>query len=926
MQPEKIESLIANLPDADGARRFHAQFSEKFPSEAKKLQKNQGLLSDVLTVAAYSPLLAATILQNPQYIGWLDRQRASAKVRGKEELLESLARFALVNSGVETNVLLARFRRRELLRIYLRDIRALATVAEITEEISNLADAVLEYALRIARQEMDNRYGAPLEIDGKNRAKTAEFCIVALGKLGSRELNYASDIDLLFLFSNDGTTSGQGARGAATNREYFTKLAESIVKTVGAGAGEGAAYRVDLRLRPHGRVGALAISQTEAINYYKNSAQAWERQVLIRSRSCAGQGEIFRNFFETVKSNVFSPDETVENALRNVRLSKEKINSEKTSDKGFNVKLGRGGIREIEFVAQALQLAHGGRDEWLRAPHTLISLSRLADRKLLAETDLTELYDAYAFLRGLEHRQQMENGLQIYIVPEAAKKRLLIARQMNFDDLQSFNDALEKHTENVSRIFMRIFGEKQNAKILGSAVESAPIENNSSLENNLPISADAARETDLPPQILAVLRKSDAAFDLSNAQLNTLKVLSKISPHFAETTLNNSALIKNLPNVEKNFARRDYKTIFQTEIENAISFADKLAVLRKTWTEFLLEIVVFDIFEKISRADIKGAQTALAEAAIAAAASIAKSELERKFSQTFADFRFAVLGLGKLGGGGMDYNSDLDLILIFDDEHDLGFENATRGEFYSRAAEVFVTALSSLTRDGYLYRVDLRLRPDGKNGATTIGKTAFLQYLENRAAVWEWLAYVKLRAVGGDFGLGETVETDAREIIHRRAAETDVSLLAEETSRVRSRLEREKTAARKTNEIDIKFAAGGLLDVYFALRFLQLSRDVPDAGTNRSTLFTLEKLRAADVLSHEDFQDLTAGYKFLNELDHNLRLAVGRSTRVPVANRALMEIIARRMKIESVQKLLEDLTLQRLNVRRAFENIVAPVV
>ena len=461
--PEKIESFIKNLPDADGARRFYSSLAEKFPTEERKLAKNEGLLSDILTLAAFSPLLAATILQNKSYIGWLKGQRLSTKVRDKEELLESLARFALTSSTLETNVLLARFRRRELLRIYLRDIRNLGTIAEITEEISHLADAILEFALRQARQELDNRYGAPLEIDGKNRARQAEFCIVALGKLGSNELNYASDIDLLFLYSNDGATSGRGTRGAVTNREYFIKLAENIVKIVGEKTGEGAAYRVDLRLRPHGRVGALAISLADAVNYYRTTARSWERQVLIRSRVSAGDGKIFQDFFGKVESNVFSKTETVENALRNVRLSKEKINLEKTSGVNFNVKLGRGGIREIEFIAQALQLAFAGNDRWLRAPHTLISLARLADRKLFSETELTELFEAYEFLRRLEHRLQMENGLQTHTLPNDAEKRLMLSKRMNCADLPTFETALENYTGNVNRIFSRIFGDEKFA-------------------------------------------------------------------------------------------------------------------------------------------------------------------------------------------------------------------------------------------------------------------------------------------------------------------------------------------------------------------------------------------------------------------------------------------------------------------------------
>ncbi|HEY0047952.1 MAG TPA: hypothetical protein VGB68_01610, partial [Pyrinomonadaceae bacterium] len=170
-QIEDIKIFLKDLPDADSAERFFRQLSEQKPSEANKILKNKGLLSDVLTLVSFSPLLATTLLQNPQYISWLARRRSEAKMRDKEELLESLARFSMTNSQIEPPVLLARFRRRELLRIYLRDIRRLGTIAEITEEISHLADAVLEYALRLARQEMDNRYGIPLESDEKGKAR-----------------------------------------------------------------------------------------------------------------------------------------------------------------------------------------------------------------------------------------------------------------------------------------------------------------------------------------------------------------------------------------------------------------------------------------------------------------------------------------------------------------------------------------------------------------------------------------------------------------------------------------------------------------------------------------------------------------------------------------------------------------------------------
>ncbi len=960
---EKIESLTANLPDAEAARRFYVEFCERFPAQSKKLFKSEGLLSDVLTIAAFSPLLATTLLQNPEYISWLERQRVSVKVRGKDELLESLARFALTNSNVETNILLARFRRRELLRIYLQDIRGLETIAEITEEISNLADAILEYALRQARQTLENRYGAPLEHDEKGRAKPARFCIVALGKLGSRELNYSSDIDLLFLYSGDGATSGQGERDAITNREYFVKLAETITKIVGSQAGEGAAYRVDLRLRPNGSVGAPAISLNEAINYYKTSARAWERQVLIRSRSAAGDALIFQRFYEAVRATVFSIDETVENALENVRLSKEKINAEKISGENFNVKLGRGGIREIEFIAQALQLAHGGRDRWLqRAPHTLISLSRLADRKLLSEIELTELFESYDFLRSLEHRLQMENGLQTHAVPVDANRRFLIARRMRFETLEEFNGALKKHAENVNRVFERVFrrADKNISDEVSTSVQSfAEIKDAPEFRSpNAPRFASIERDgqsKSLFASVAASLEK--AAVDLDKNKFETLEILTKIAPPFAERLAANPDLIKNLPTAKNDFERKDYRRIFRAALETEMTFKDDLAILRRTWAPLLFEIAAFDALEKITLPEAKRAQTALAEASVEAALLITKRELARRLEIEVHDFPFAVLALGKLGGGAMDYGSDLDLILVYEKVSSLKSQvssensnlnspeikaaNAKSGRieletwglrletFYARAAEIFTTALSSLTRDGHLYRVDLRLRPDGKNGAVASERNAFTNYLNERAVVWEWLAYVKLRAVGGDLRLGEAVENETRKIIYGKARQlkiqdANVEILRSETRRVRERLEREKSGTNgKANEVDIKFGAGGMLDVYFAVRFLQLRDDVPDDAANRSTLFTLERLFANNSLSREDFQNFTNGYEFLSRLDHNLRLAVGRSTRIPLGNKDALRTIAQRMKTDSTKDLLERLTVCRLDIRAAFERVLA---
>lgn len=905
MTSENTANFIRNLPDPESAGRFLAELGNRFPAEEKRLRQNPGLFSDILTIVSFSPLLATTLLQHKSYFAWLDRQRMSAKVRGKDDLIESLARFAMTNSTLEPNVLLSRFRRRELLRIYLQDIRNLETIAEITEEISNLADAILEYALRLARQELDNRFGAPLETDEKGRSAPAGFCIVALGKLGSKELNYSSDIDLLFLYSSDGTTSGSGTRGAVTNREYFIKLAEHIIKLVGQQTGEGAAYRVDMRLRPHGRVGALAISAKEAAQYYSTTARPWERQVLIRSRACAGDSDLFRLFSSETEKNVFHSDETVANALRNVRLSKEKIDLEKQNANGYDVKLGRGGIREIEFIAQALQLAHAGPDEWLRAPHTLISLSRLADRGLISESEHTELADAYAFLRRLEHRLQMEHGLQTHLLVDDPGRKLTAARRMGFDDTDLFDAALERHRSNVCSIFLRVFGDADT----DASDPSAP---------------SATRVPESSPAMGAAISSiNKAGIGVDSGLRATLAEFIRISPYFGGLISSNPELISVLEDVNAVLGETDFTTGFDMDLEESLDFAGRLAAIRKRHARYMMTIAAAEVFGRMSAPESKRAQSLLARATIGAALSITRTETAHRNRIGECDFPLAVMGLGKLGGDSMDYGSDLDIVLVYDDEtviEGLSDSHLTRAGYFGKAVEIFVTTLSSMTRDGSLYRVDLRLRPDGKNGPPATAKSAFFDYFEHRADVWELLAYVKLRGVSGDLNLAATVEAETRRILFARAKAYGASRLREESLRVRDLLEKQR-AGRSRRETDIKYGAGGMLDVYFAMRYLQLLHGVADSGSERSTGGMLERLNNVGILAPAPYASFSEGYRFLSALDHQLRLTIGRSTKFPSANREALEVIARRMQIGSADALAVELTKHRLEIRSAYDDI-----
>ncbi|MCA1618810.1 MAG: hypothetical protein LC795_05760 [Acidobacteria bacterium] len=1006
---EKTESLIRELPDPEGARFFYERATAASARAARAFERDEGLASDALALAAWSPLLATTLEQNPEHLGWLARERADARVRATEELRESLARFALTHTQVGAQVQLARFRRRELLRVYLHDIRRATTLVETTEELSNLADAALVHALSLARQELENLYGAPQCTDERGRRKTAEVAIVALGKLGSRELNYSSDIDLLFLYSDDGETSGAGERGAATNREFFCRLAERVARIVGGSAGGGgAAYRVDLRLRPHGRDGALAVSLAEALRYYRTTAHAWELQVLIRSRAAAGSQALFARFSDGVRASVYRTEQTVAQALADVRLAKQKIDRFHSEEsRGFNVKLGRGGIREIEFIAQALQLAHGGRDAWLQAPHTLISLGRLADRGLVTERERSELSDAYDFLRAVEHRLQMEHGLQTHTVPEDETRRRLLARRVYFAPpraLAEFDETLARHTDAVSRAFSRVFeGEGESRVEPKARVESRPPADAPAVHSGSPDDSEsgahseaagaagasraevapdegalsaqaraaaavlarrlagaegkayteeeverllreeaarcpnARRALQLVARVAASLEKygeaggarkrgGGAAFEgeggaLSERALREMVRVCGASEYLGEMLTANPALASSVVTPAETVAARDQRALLRAAVDAEHTFGGELAALRRAWTHLVVEIGARDAAGGLTLAESNALQTSLAAASINTGLLVARREMARRYGRLASGPRLAALALGRLASGGMDYGSDLDLVLVYDEDVPSPVEGLTCEQAYARMVELLVNALSGFTRDGHLYRVDLRLRPDGKNGPLASPARAFVEYLSARAEVWEWLAHVKLRAVAGDQEFGRAVESRARAAVHDGAAGAGADVLAAETRRVRERLARERAAPRGN---DIKYGRGGMLDVYFAARFLQLRDRLPDGEADRSTRATLQRLLDAGSLRPEDFDALCGGYTLLRRLDHELRLLAGRSTRLPSAeDHPVLRDLARRTGHASTPALTRELAERMAAVRAAYERITA---
>src|SRR6185437_6698074 len=332
----------------------------------------------------------------------------------------------------DLSLLLSRFKRREYVRIMLRDVLRIAPLAETTAEISALSDVLIQDAVREAESSMERRFGLPQHLDAEGRALNTPFAVLSLGKLGGNELNYSSDIDLLYIYGD-----GQEPPSAAiSNREYFVRLAQQVTEILSRPTHEGAVFRIDLRLRPQGNEGELAISKANALRYYSETAHDWERQALIKVRYAAGNVALARGFIRGVQPQIYSEKINFV-AIKTALVAREKIERKRRKQiaaeghHSVNVKVDRGGIRDIEFLVQCLQRIYGGAEPWLRSGGTLFSLQKLHDKRHISGRDFHELTSAYSFLRHLEHRLQLREGQQVHRLPRSEHELLILQRSMS---------------------------------------------------------------------------------------------------------------------------------------------------------------------------------------------------------------------------------------------------------------------------------------------------------------------------------------------------------------------------------------------------------------------------------------------------------------------------------------------------------------
>jgi len=887
---------------------------------------------------------------------------------------EAQAKALSASDAADQNEAMAVLRiakRQAALAIALADIAGIWDVVDVTRALSNFADASVKGALRFllreaaARAEMTERDGATLEA-------TTGLVVLAMGKYGAFELNYSSDIDLIVFYdpAHFPFRKRDDPRGAAVD------IVKGLVKLLSETTSDGYVFRVDLRLRPDAGATQVAISTDAAEAYYEGMGQNWERAAMIKARACAGDPRTGASFLKAIEPFVWRRNLDYA-AIEDIHSIKRQIHAHgghgAIAVAGHNIKLGRGGIREIEFFAQTQQLILGGRIPSLRPPATRDALDALCTRGLVSESTTIDLDHAYRYFRKLEHRLQMIEDEQTHTLPKSDEGLAHIACFMGYDDAKTFGVALRKQLEIVQGHYARLFErEAPLAADAGSLVFTGVEDDPETLDTlNSMGYRDAhhvanairgwhhgriratrsarAREllTKLVPALLAALASSadpDAAFmqfdrfvsnlpagvqlfSLFLARPELLQLVAKIAgsaPKLATHLAHAPATLDAL--MDSNFMnalpiRTDLDAALRDLMNRAEDYEAKLDAARRFAKEQIFRVGV-QIIEGTAKAE--GAACALTDVAECIVAELLRA-VEDELAQSAGrvpDGRFAVIAMGKLGGREMTAASDLDLIFVYHTpplhEHSDGERPLPVIVYYARLAQRLIAALTVLTAQGGLYEVDMRLRPTGNKGPVAVSLESFRRYHETEAWTWERLALTRARAVAGSASLCEEVESVIRAALVAKADDSKIFADAREM--------REKVAAQFPGKSrwDLKYAPGGLVDIEFAAQALQLraAHTHPEVLTT-NTIGALKKLVGAGALSGNDGAALIEAAEFQNALTHVLRIAVDGTLDPENATAGLKALLVRAGNVGDFVGLEERLRQTQTAAHDAFERILS---
>jgi glutamate-ammonia-ligase adenylyltransferase len=765
---DRVCSLLAASPSPDEALHHLQRFHAEQPASFRKIAETGAGLQLLVAVFSHSRFLSEAVLCHPGWIEELAEGTALQRLFLREDFETLLAEaLAAEGHGLPSPHTLALFRRQQLLRILLRDVTGMAELPEIVDEISSLADAILGICYGRIRDDLAARHGLPSD---------PRFSILSLGKLGGRELNYSSDIDLMFLYAANGETAGPSP---ISNKEFFKKAANQLTDLLSTYTAAGITYRVDLRLRPDGSLGEVITSLEGAKRYYQDRARDWELQMLVKARVSAGDGGPGAELLEAVEPLIYSStlDFSVVEAASETRVRiREKMAARRGARQDFNIKLAPGGIRDIEFLVQCLQRLHGGREPWVRHAGTLLALSRLRDKDLLSPSEYSELAGAYQFLRHLEHRLQFYEDRQTHTVPAEPEQLAALARKMpgaHFGGLptaESLLGELNRRRESVKGIYERVIHAQQPIYYTTAAAPPAS-EADVAAEPEEPFEQGASNLLRFLDQRAPQLAAAVARSGLRRGRVHFEHFLERILPHpdwmnwlnadsllasylldivehspyFAEQLIRYPELIAELRNMR-------HESGSDLPYHEEALASDDPSELRRFFRRGMFRIQSESICRQSEVFSALARTSDLADAAIAGAYRMAIEQVAASRPPAAAGYKpkdqMLVIALGRLGMREFDLASDADLIFVIPDEE------LPEQLFWTRVAEQMISILTAYTGEGWMFAVDTRLRPNGRSGAMVQSETAYKDYLAHAAEAWEGITYMKSRAAAGDMERG----------------------------------------------------------------------------------------------------------------------------------------------------------------------------
>ncbi|GAA5787377.1 bifunctional [glutamate--ammonia ligase]-adenylyl-L-tyrosine phosphorylase/[glutamate--ammonia-ligase] adenylyltransferase [Chitiniphilus shinanonensis] len=859
--------------------------------------------------AVNHPTLAAA-LAHSRYLASLFQRTPALAERTAAELAQpfDLATMQAMLTPTETDEAafkrqLRQLRQAVMARLIARELGGLSDLDEALRTVSDLADLTVCAALQwaIARED---RYGRPI---GEDTGAPQQLIVVGMGKLGGHELNVSSDIDLIFVYDEAGETDGERR---ISNQEYFTLIGKKLINLLADVTEDGFVFRVDMRLRPFGDSGALVSSFAALENYLLTQGREWERYAWIKGRALSGDDS---GLMQLISPFVYRKYLDY-GAYASMRELHSQIRREVARrDMAENIKLGPGGIREIEFIGQVFQLIRGGRVKTLQERSTRATLRELARLNLLAGDSVDELLAAYEFLRNLEHRLMYLDDAQTQMLPGNDEDKGRIARAMGHPDWTAFSTALERHRAIVTRHFEQVFvlpadqdrihphatlwQNAENGDDTAQGLARLGYADAAEIQRRLAMFRGSGRYQQmsersqrrigaiLPPliEVAAGYPNPDDTFtrilDLLEAIGRRESYLALLAEH-PQTLKRLADLYSASPWVSQYLTRHpilldellDQRLLYQAPDWNAAGEAirhelaqveddteAKMDLLRHFQHTQVFRLVAQDIAGLLPLEKLSDHLSDLADLVLAATMEEAWRELPRRHVE---EPQFAAIGYGKLGGKELGYASDLDLVFVYDDDHPDAAEN------YARFAKKIVNWLNAPTPAGILYDIDLRLRPNGSSGLLVSTVEAFEQYQCGSAWVWEHQALTRARFVAGDVRVGRSFEA-VRDAVLRR--QRDLPALTAEVVKMRNRML--ETHPERPGEV--KHCRGGIVDVEFIVQFLILGYAwlYPDLTANRGNIALLATAATHNLIDATTADTARATYRALRRLQHASRLA-----------------------------------------------------